>query len=176
MVAYQIVIQKALGTEYWVNDYHVDVASFDAARTAGQQIAAIERDNSHGQVSFINYRVKIVSDIITQGTIFPLGYNGTGGDYEYLPLFNVIRVDMAPDQGRPGRKYYKLPVPEGGQSNGQLTTATITNVNNGLCLPLLNLGVLCKSNGDNFTSIACNPRVGMRQLRRGSRRRQTPVI
>jgi hypothetical protein len=172
---YQVVIQKLLGTEYFVNDYNVQAASLDDARLAGLAIVDVEKLLHRNVVSFVNMRVRL-SPTTGQGTVYPL--TGTGADAVdgYLPLFNVVRADFACDFGRPGRKYYRLPIPIGGQSSGILG-GTYRSDLQAIANQLITGGYgLCKPNGQPFIAVAIQASVGMHQLRRGSRKRTQPII
>ena len=111
------------------------------------------------------------------GTIVPLTGTGARTAVDSLPLFNVWRVDFAVAVGRPNRKYLRGPIAEGDQASGLISpsiTSTILTTN--YINPLLALGVLVDTQGNSVTSGNAWPYVGMRQLRRGSKRKTTPVI
>lgn len=176
MAVWEISIEKQLGGEYWINVYHGDVADQAAAQALGFQIATIESSVHQSTVTFTKYRVRQVGQLAGPGTVYPLGFPGTNGAADSLPLFCVQRVDFAVPVGRPSRKYLKLPVFEAAQSNGTFSQDHLTSINNSYSTPLLNLDGLSSNDGQTFVAIAANPVVGMRQLRRGSRKRTTPVI
>lgn len=172
---WQVVIQKQLGSEYFVNDYHVQATSPTDAKIKGLQIVEIEKDVHRNIVAFVNMRVRLAPST-GQGTIYPLSGAGDDPIGAYLSLFNVIRVDLAPEFGRVGRKYLRLPIPVAGVNNGNLTPEYRLSLQTGYTVPLLNLGFVCKPNGQVFLSGAVQTAVGMRQLRRGSKRRLQPII
>lgn len=176
MALYQVVIQKSLGTEFWVNDYTVDASSADGARVKGLQIADLEKVIHHNDVLFTSMRVRLNINLGEQGTVYTLSFHGTGGDYGYAPLFNVARIDMSPTLGRPGRKYLRLPCPTASIVGGRWAQSSLDSINDAYCIPLQNLGGIVKPNGQVITVIRMNSVVGMRQLRRGSKRRLEPII
>jgi hypothetical protein len=176
MDVWQIVIEKNLGTEYWVNDYHVQANDFADAVAAGGDIVAIERNVHTTLVSFTKYRVRPAGST-AQGTVIAVGLNGlAGATTDYLPLYCTARIDMAPASGRVGRKYLKLPISEAAQAGGQFNAGFIDFMGINYITPLLALGVTCKPGGEVFSSMGVVPAVQMRQLRRGSRRRLQPII
>lgn len=172
---YQIVIQKFLNGEYWVNDYHVQAASPSEAHTRGLAIVAIERSVHKVITAFVNMRVRNAAGG-GQGTVYPLGLFGQAGVDDYFPLYCTVRVDMSPEFGRVGRKYLRLPLEEGGATNGTLTASTINFINQSYATPLANLAYVCKPNGQDFVAASAVPGLQMRQLRRGTRRRTQPII
>lgn len=176
MALFEVAIQKQLGSEYWLNCYHVDVADRPAARAAGLEIANVESNVHSSAVTFVNYRIRQVSQLAEAGSTYPLGFTGTQSAYSYLSLFNVARVDFAVPVGRPSRKYLKLPVGAGSVNNGVFIPAFITFVQTQYCGLILGVEGICDNNGQTFEVANVNPTVGMRQLRRGTRKRETPII
>lgn len=176
MAIWQIVTEKQLGTEYWVNDWYVSAPDQLTAQGHAADIIALEALAYMDIITITKFRVRRADLPGSQGTVFQVGTQGIRPAQAYLPLFNVVRLDLTVTTGRPGRKYMKMPIAEGWQENGVLTTAYLNDVNTTLAQPLLALGVLTQADGDVVQSIAASPIVGMRQLRRGSRKRTQPVI
>lgn len=176
MAIWQCTIEKSLGGEYWCNVYHVNAVSLQEAYDAGAAIVVLEKAISSQAVSFTKMRLRQTITPQAQGTVFPLGVTGDKPPYSYMPLFVVARVDIALEQGRPDRKYLKPPLGVGGISNGQLTTDTLNVFQNGYATPITDVPGICDSIGNPWISAKVNPVVGMRQLRRGSRKRTTPII
>lgn len=78
--------------------------------------------------------------------------------------------------GRPCRKYYRTYVGED-RSTGQNWEATyVTDSQAALTTQLSFLDVLCDPQGNPVISYLVKVPIQMRQLRRGSKRRITPVI
>ncbi len=174
---WQIDIQKRLGTEYWTNVYHTARSSQAAARAAAESIIELEVQFHQSNVELVSYRVAPYPGP-AEGTIVPIGLVGLQPIVDHLPLFNVIRVDFPAPTGRPSRKYYRMPIPESGQANGLLTEAFRNgfqaSVDNWFATP--GSAGLIDVDGQLLISGRIIPAVGMRQLRRGSRRRLQPVI
>lgn len=180
MAIYQVDIEKSLtvggtNTVYWTNVYHVEADNSGDAINSGQGIVTAEKKVHLGSVSYTKMRVQATSPLAMSGTIVPL--TGTGGraGSSYLPLFNVFRVDFNVGGGRPSRKYLRGPVLPADVSNGAMQSAAITLINT-YVTDLLNLSVVCDPQGQNFVSGALFPNCGMRQLRRGSKRKTTSVL
>ncbi len=174
---WQVDVQKRLGTEYWTNVYHCARPDQAAAKAFADGVVAFERIIHQSIVQFISYRVAAYPGP-SEGTIQPIGSFGTAGSTTYLPLFNVLRVDFPVDLGRPSRKFYRLPLGENAQIDGviepTLVDAYQIHVNNYFSGPA-SVGMV-DVDGQLITQGRVMPPVGMRQLRRGSRRRITPVI
>jgi hypothetical protein len=174
---WQVDVQKRLGTEYWTNVYHCARSNQESAKLFAEGVIALERILHQNIVAFISYRVAPFPGP-SEGTIVPIGLFGTGGTNTYLPLFNVLRVDFPAPTGRPSRKFYRLPLAENAQIDGNieptLVAAYQVHVDNYFASP--DSAGMIDVDGQLLVSGRVMPPVGMRQLRRGSRRRITPVI
>jgi hypothetical protein len=176
MAVWQVDIQKQLGTEYWTNVYHVNVPSQAAAVTEAQTIIYAERQLSMDNVTFVNYRVRPFPAGGTPGTVYPIGQAGLSASADYLPLWNTVNVIFTVGQGRPSRKYLKLPIPEVAQSNGIISSTYLASWGTAYSAALEGMANLCDSQGNPFLDVGILVNVGMRQLRRGSKRKLLPVI
>jgi hypothetical protein len=176
MPLWQIDVQKSYGTEYWTNVYHVDRADLAAARDSGDDIVAAERAVHTGDIAFVSMRISPFPIGTGEGTVFPLSLAGQAAAATFLPLFNVARYDMAVGVGRPSRKYLKLPVAEADQENGAWTGPARVRLNVEYSQRIVLVPGLCDVDGQPILTCALNPNVGMRQLRRGSKRKLLPVI
>lgn len=181
MPSYQVDIEKRLGEEYWTNVYYVFSDTLTDADAAAGEILAYEQNMHLDIVTFTKLRVRTQVEGDEVYISRPVAVNGerpTVG--EYLPLFNVCRVDLGTTSGRPSRKFYRLPLLEGDQQNGQLVGSLVSIVDSNLQGLSLALEGLVSSwvdvDGQQIVAIAVFPDVGMRQLRRGSRRRTTPIL
>jgi hypothetical protein len=181
MPIYQIDIEKSFSpttgnTVYWTNVYHVNTADLASAITAGNSIVTLEKTIHANATTFTKMRTRNTSDLAQAGTITPL--TGTGGRAATnpLPLFNVFRIDFGVSSGRPSRKYIRGPLGSGDSTNGAVTSTTVTTIQNSFIAPMLNLNVVTDPQGQPWLNGTVWPYVGMRQLRRGSKRKTTPVI
>jgi hypothetical protein len=174
---WQVDVQKRLGAEYWTNVYHCARSTQESAKLFADGVITLEKLMHHNTVEFVSYRVAPYPGP-AEGTIIPIGGFGTGGAGSYLPLFNVLRVDFPAPTGRPSRKYWRLPLEEASIINGDVEPTLVTayqgHINNYFASPA-SAGMI-DVDGQLLVSGRVMAAVGMRQLRRGSRRRITPVI
>ena len=177
MATWQIDIEKNLGTEYWTNVYYVDAASQVDAANQAVKIVDVETQLHQQKVNFTKYRVRPYPAGGASGTVYALGVAGQRANYNSLPLFNTCNVLLSVATGRPSRKYYRLPFQETDQVDGQLIPAVRTLFNNVWAELVTDPDInLTDESGQVVNQARIDPNVGMRQLRRGSRRRLNPVI
>lgn len=176
MAVWQLDIQKKLGTEYWTNVYHANVANQGSMQTLANIIAGIEQDVTLDIVEFTSFRIRPYGVPGAEGTVYPLGYFGQNPSGVYLPLFNTVNVVFAAQTGRPSRKYLRIPVVEEANNNGVLAPTYLSSFQLNYADPLAAIPELCDVDGQTFTQVRVLPTIGMRQLRRGSKRRLLPVI
>lgn len=169
---YQVEIEKYYNGEYWVNRYYVNGASLDDAVSAGAQIYAVERPLHGSNITFTKMSVRTTAkgDYIYQTTVLnTMGTNANSGS-EMMPLFVVLRVDLGVAGSKPSRKYYRGVLRENDVS---AMTITSTSGFNTLVGALANIAALCDPQGQDIISAVASPNVGMRQLRRGSKKKST---
>lgn len=176
MALFQIDVEKLYAGEYWTNVYHVEAASLLDAVPMAAAIKEIERAVHKTSVTFTKARI---SDSSANPEFTTVVYNQAGlhvNATDVVPLWNTVRVDLQRFGGRPGRKYLRLPIHED-QTQGLNLTATMqTFIDTSYCNPMEGLGYVRTSTGAVVQSWFCSPAIQMRQLRRGSRRRTSPVI
>lgn len=182
MPRWQIDIEKRLGQEFWTNVWNVDAGNLQEAIGAAQDIILMEQAIHTSYVTFTKARVRtpVQGDFIFEtipinelGTIDPLGDS-------YLPLFNCVRVDFGVSASKPSRKYFRLPLLESQQTNGLLVGAFRLQVEQQIAQRLIAL----QTAGTPLVDVDAQPLnganvaidVAMRQLRRGSKRKEKPVI
>lgn len=177
MPLFNLQIEKELGGEFWVNRYIVQLDDLTQAVFIGNTITGYELAIHMDVVNFTKYRVSDIDPTSDVFVIVPIGQTGQRTTIgPYLPLFNVVRVDFPAGTGRPSRKYLRLPVLESDQTNGALETSLISLVNTEYGTPLGDLPEFVDVDGTGLGTGITQPRVAMRQLRRGSKRRTTPII
>ena len=177
MPLWKLIIEKQFGTEYWVNDYYLDSADMAQADSDAQPIIDAEIAIHQVGVQFTKYRISTVvpdDDVFSNFALNVSGTRGAAGDM--LPLFNVLRVDITAASGRGGRKYLRGVLCEEDTTFNVINPGSITSFDTLYCNVLDGLSYLVKSNGVALVDATVYPNVGMRQLRRGSRRRTTPII
>lgn len=175
MPIFKVDIEKSLEGEYWTNRYLVLADDLATAVIHAQDIKSVERNIHATEVLFTKYRVSDTSVGTDVYVTFPVNDNGLSSHSSpLLPLFNVLRVDMVVPVGRPSRKYYRGILSEGSSTFNTIDSGSLGGYNTAL-LDLLDLPI-CDPQGSLITGYIAWPSVGMRQLRRGTRRRATPVI
>ncbi len=174
---FQVDIQKTMANEYWTNVYHCNSPDQAAAVVFAQDIVEVERDIHGVGVAFTSMRVRPFPGP-SEGSIIALGGTGERAGGLWLPLFNVCRVDFPVAIGRPSRKYYRLPITEGEVEYNSFTPAFVAAIQLALDNWFLAPGPdpLCDVDGQPLTRAVVMSTVGMRQLRRGSKRKLEPVI
>jgi hypothetical protein len=176
MATFQIDIEKNWTTEYWTNVYHVAATDLDDAKDQAELIIAVEQDIHNTAFTITKYRVSPYPGP-SEGSIVAVNAPGEGPSGDMLPLFNVIRVDFPAPVGRPSRKYYRNGLTEAEQANGELSDtardgyqAVVDGLTTNPDIHLVDVDGQVLGVGNVFKA------VGMRQLRRGSRRRTEPII
>lgn len=176
MALWQIDIEKVLNGEYWTNRYIVDDVGAATPITLAGFLIAGERSFHEDVVEFTKARVATFPVSNGAYTILPINLFGqlTTANNR-MPLFNVFRVDLQLGVGRPSRKYYRCPVMEDDQIDGNVTSAKLGTLTT-LVQDMINdcAGQLVDPGGDVITTASVAGAVGMRQLRRGSKR--TPIL
>lgn len=179
MPLYSLDIEKQLGTEYWTNRYILDGASPAGLNTAAVAIVAAERAITLDSVTFTKYRISSVATGDDDYVIIALGSAGQRavGGATALPLFNCVRVDFDATQGRPSRKYLRGIIAEGDQSDfGVLNDTLLDFVDENYTGYVVGVPEFVDVDGQGFTGGRSMKAIAMRQLRRGSRRRTTPIL
>lgn len=177
MAIWRITIGKSLVSagRNWVNRYLAEVADGSAAQTVANAIVAAERQFHHESVLFTNARV---DDNIPNTDIydtFAINQFGTlSSTAELMPLFVVLRVAFNTEgSGRPSMKYYRGCLLENNVNGMTVASAEITAVQ-GILNPLITAQPLVDVDGQAWVNAEPSPVTGMRQLRRGSKKKITP--
>lgn len=177
MPLFKVDIEKQLGTEFWTNVYYVDAASLTAAHAVGAEIVVAERGIHHVSVVFTKYRTSDTVPGTDQYITEPLNVTGARGpSTPLLPLFNVVRADLGVGIGRPSRKYLRGVLMEEDITFNNIDATPLALFDTDYANDLELIEELVDVDGQPIINVTINPQVGMRQLRRGSRRSTTPVI
>jgi hypothetical protein len=177
MAAFRVLVEKSQFGEFWSNRYFVEAATLAAAADKAEEIANIENNVYPPHTIVSKVRVDDLNpqtdNFITRQLDLAGGRAATSPD---MPLFVCWRVDLAVSAGgRPDRKFLKG-VQHSDSSGGGITAASRAFVDAQYVQPLLALAGLISGGGGTYTGGTVLERAGMRQLRRGSRRRATPII
>jgi len=174
---FSLDIEKELGGETWTNRYILSNPSLESALLTAAAIVPLEQAVHLSVVTFTRFRISDLDPATDIFVIVPIGEpGGVVTTEEYLPLFNVARVDFPAGTGRPSRKYLRLPVLESVQVNGVFTSSFIAANNAAYGTPLGDIDEFVDVDGEPLGTSVLQPKVGMRQLRRGSKRRAVPVL
>lgn len=178
MAVWKVDIEKLMEGEYWTNVYYVEADTLEDASLIGNEIVGIEESITLDLVTFTKFRTSDLTpntDVYITTIVNETGDVASGGQ-DPLPLFNVVRFDLSVPVGRPGRKYMRGVLADSTQNFNSLTPAMITVLNDNYAVPLAGLVGVVNKDGQALSTVTTFPFVGMRQLRRGSKRKATPVI
>lgn len=176
--SWMVTIEKFTGGEYWVNRYFVSDLTMDGAIGTGNAIANIEQVVHSASVALTKMSISTIApgDNIYQTVI--LNKSGTRpntSNYDLAPLFVVARVDFSVTGSRPSRKYLRGVLTEGDFTTFALSTVCADYINLNYATPLANLQGYVDPQGQFIVAGAVNRSVGMRQLRRGSKKKRIPL-
>lgn len=177
MPLFSLDIEKSFNGEFWTNRYILELDDVTAGSTVVNQIIEAEQDVHGGAILFTKARLSDMTPDTDNYVVFIINtYGHLAVSSEYLPLWNVIRCDFQVDTGRPSRKYLRCPVYESNQVAGVLTSDTITFMQENYVDVLVAIPEFVDVDGQPIVDGFVYPNVGMRQLRRGSKRRTTPIL
>ena len=184
MPLFKVDTEKSYGSEFWTNRYIVEAGSIENAQEGGLIIIEQEREFHRTFINFTKLRVSTFTPNDDVFIITPYNADGnlvasSGG---VLPLFNVMRVDLAVEGfGRPSRKFYRTGLMAGDVTldftvTGDAINTVVPAVEEMISQLQFNSSPLVDVDGQAITSAVSFGLIAMRQLRRGSRRRTEPVL
>lgn len=171
----RLTIEKMYQGEYWTNVYFLAGSIGDSASAAADILAA-ERAITLDSVLFTKMRLDDNTEdteVYASTPINLFGLNANVGA-QVLPLFNVLRVDFAAGTGRPSRKYLRGVLSENNINFNTIDAVTVSTFQTLYADVVASLPNFVDVDGDNITAGVVHPFVGMRQLRRGSKKKTTP--
>lgn len=164
----------------WSNVYLVGTDDLATATAAMALIYAAETTFHNESTTFDHGVASVFPDSGGVFTSVPLNSPGDRTDpADNLPLWNTLRVDLTMDGGgRPGRKYYRLPLGESDVNNYVVNTGltgSIKTTLDGLIADLTSLGApWIDEDEQTVATSAPAARVQMRQLHRKRKKTVTP--
>lgn len=183
MPLFQIDIQKDVLGYNWTNVYVVEAADLSVAHSAANTVLVTAEQDIHTTLVTINH-VR-TSTLVAGDNSFkssPRSVQGTlASDGNALPLFNVVRVDIGAEEGRPSRKYYRCGLGSGNVASGFEWDSVKVNAVQAaievLIPAMFDAGAqLVDPDGSALGEVITDPKIGMHQLRRGSKRRTEAVL
>lgn len=175
----QVDIEKQCYGETWTNRYLVDFLPDDLLAVSHMnQLVGDERAVHYDQVFFTRVKASSLADDDDEYMVIELGVPGlrSTGEDGVLPLFNISRVDFTPTTGRPSRKYLRGTLTEQDVENNNILPATVSGPLAAYGTAIIARDYVVDPQGDNLVAFSVHVPVGMRQLRRGTRRRTEPVL
>jgi hypothetical protein len=178
MPVYQVTIQKQEGSEFWVNGYHVNEANMSVAALAGAEIVEAEKSLHLNYVNFVSMRISVPGpEQPNVYRIVPLSGVGGRAATGALPLTICARVLMLHGDGRPDAKFLRgVCNPSDIGSTRTWSSAFTTTVNNTYIAGLNGVEGLVRRDAESYQGFQLVPLISNHQLRRGSKRKLTPVI
>lgn len=176
MAVFQVDVQTRAGAIYISNMYHVVAASLEAAREQALSIIDIQRATLPTFWSITAFRVATPAEYDNQFVSEPVSIPGTRTIGQAMPPFVRFRVDFRQGFRRPCRKFL-IGVAESDSDGDTFTQAAIDFIRDSYINPILDVPdlVLCGPDGSLILGGDLSKNVGMRQLRRASKRKK-PVI
>jgi len=161
----------------WSNTYLIEATDLAAAVTAANPLLGREQNIHADNVTILRQRISDLDPetdnfvIVTSGLV---GQAYTAEDFEQLPLYNTVRVDIDVfGGGRPSRKFYRAPVGEQWNINGNLDSTVLTLFNDEVAGMIADVvaqgGELVDPQGQAWTTPTTIAAIQMRQRHRRRR-------
>lgn len=167
------------GGETWTNRYLTDMPVGDAgAQALATSLANIHRSIMYSNFTLTRVRHATLAEGDDQYRIYNINAAGqvAGAGLPMMPLWCVVRVDFPAGLGRPSRKYLRGCLAEGNIEGSTLNATTITLITGNYAEDIAALSNIVDPQGEDLETGVVNNFMAMRQLRRGSKRKGTPVL
>jgi hypothetical protein len=176
MGVFQVDIQTDYYGEFISNRYFVDEPGLAEAAAIGVAIANLHAKLLPPSVKIDAIRASTPAPADNQFFTSPVNIPGTrAATSQTMPEFCRYRVDFQIGYRRPLRKFLLVPFEEDSEGSS-FTGGAVARVINDYINPLIALASVCSAEGLPVINGSLNARIGMRQLRRGSKRRLQPII
>lgn len=172
---YVVDIEKFWDKEFWSNRYFITASNLSEAADTARAIAAAERAITSTVVQFTKGALRTVAENDELYRTVVLNFTGQRvPPSDLLPLFAVARFDIEPNSGRASRKYLRGVLHKADIGTSQIISSMVTFFNTNYTAKLLAIPGYVDVDGQSFVAGGCNVQVGQRQLRRGSKKKNTP--
>ncbi len=170
-------IQFVYNSEYWTNKIYVQASNDTAAAQDALDIGNYLATAVQNAVTVQKVRVTPMPAVANQFFDVPVNAPGSGGTTAPAPLFNVVRWVFSPARGRSTMHYFRGGITAANFGpDGNFTDAAAI-YNSSVVRGLFDLPqVIVDKYGHPYISANAARKVGMHQLRRGSKRVKKPVI
>lgn len=173
---FETTIEKSLYGEFWVNRYYLDAPDLASASALAEQIYDAERTIHRAMVVFtkLSVRSTVLNDFVYQS--IPLNQPGLNANPtgNMMPLFAVARVDLSVAASKPSRKYLRGVLSEDDVNAMDVSSTMVTFINTNYVNVIAGIAGLCDPQKADIYGGACSPKTGIRQLRRGSKKKLIP--
>jgi|KBSMisStandDraft_5_1062788.scaffolds.fasta_scaffold381947_2 hypothetical protein len=183
MALFKVDVQKHGFEEFWTNSYILDAVSLSQAHDSAVNIIVPAEAFIHSPAITID-RVRTAT-LAPNDDLFLTAIPNEDGTLtasgQPMPLWNVVRADMTMNTGRPSRKYYRCGLGTDDVATGFNWEASIIDAIqssvDGMRAELDGAGTpWVDRQGDSVLAASTFVKISMRQLRRGSKRRENPII
>jgi len=177
---HRIEIRKHAFGHSWANDYLVECPTLDDAESVANILIAFEQNIHYTVVMFDSARISTTTKFDRVFRHVVINETGTpdAAGQQFLPLFNTLRLDMTTLDSDPCRKYYRIPIPESEQTDGNFAPGWISALDPQFppVLAALPDGSSIVSNKGNIViNGSFHPLVQMRQLHRHKKKKVVPA-
>lgn len=177
---YRLEIHKHFIETKWCNTWLIGALDMDDGEAIANAIVNFERKIHKDVVTFDYFLLStiLVADRVFRHRAINLQGLASSDAEVWLPLFNTVRVDFNTMDSDPCRKYFRTPISESNQADGELTTAYQAVIQ-----AEVNSTFFTTIAGDNLFSPAGNvvisgtvhKRIQERQLRRRRKKKVVPA-
>lgn len=163
----------------WTNQYHTEQVTIDDAVDVANGLVTLETAIHSTSIFILQFRVSTVAahdDVFRTIPINTQCSRGLSGGH--MPLFLAYRVDLVPNVGRNGRKFYHLDAGEDDQDGGQWSPTLNTDVESAWSafFGSFPASALVNETGARlYNDFRLYQTVTQHQFRRGSKRK-TPIL
>lgn len=178
MSVFKVDFQFRYQTEYWTNKLYVTAPDTATVRTwVTGEIGPILAGAVQNSITLEKARITELPFVRNHYTDVPLNLPGGGGATPPAPLFNVVRWQFGQNVGRQTFHYFRGSITPSNIGSDQNFTPAAKTYNDAIVNQVGDTTLpITDRNGNPYISFTTALAVGMRQLRRGSKRKARPII